>query len=337
LRDVRVASRNESTRVQELQLVGMTPSKISGQELRMAVGRTLGWQYIQSTLFDLTRRGNSVRLRGHGYGHAVGMCVIGSGRLAAAGRSATEILEQYFPGTTIGAIPSPGSPSPAAPVVPSPTLTRSSEPIAAPAPTTTSVPSAPLPGIASASAPAVEVSAPSRAVALPAGSHITLPEADAGERGELETFMARERDRMSSALGMPPPESVSLRFHPGGDVFQSTTGQPWYVLGTVLDNELHFMPLATLRERGVLERTMRRELVRSMIGEALAGRPLWVREGAAIHFSEGSNGPVRRDPCPRDPELMSPGSVGELTDAYARARACVERQLSAGKAWTDIR
>ena len=100
--DVRVASRTGSGRVGKLQVVGLSPGEISGQDLRMAVGRTLGWQHIKSTAFELKRAGNAYRFTGKGSGHGVGMCVIGSGRLAVQGRSAAEILERYFPGLTMG-------------------------------------------------------------------------------------------------------------------------------------------------------------------------------------------------------------------------------------------
>jgi hypothetical protein len=69
----------------------------------------------------------------------------------------------------------------------------------------------------------------------------------------------------------------------------------------------------------------------------LGGRPAWVREGLAIHFSEGTTAPPMRAVCPRDPDLLQPVSLGALADAYANARACVERQLSAGRAWRDVR
>jgi hypothetical protein len=141
---------------------------------------------------------------------------------------------------------------------------------------------------------------------------------------------------LSSTLGVPAPPRVAVRFHADSEAFQRATGQPWYALGAVVGSELHFVPLATLRDRGVLERMVRRELVRAMTSDALAGRPAWVREGAAIHFAEGTNGPARRDACPQAIELQRPASMGALTDAYARARACFERQLTAGKAWSEI-
>ena len=104
LRNLRIASRNESGRVSRLALDGLTPSEISGQDLRAVVGRTLGWLRVQSAAFDLRRVGSAFRFTGHGAGHGVGMCVIGSARLAAAGVSSTEILYQYFPGTELGSV-----------------------------------------------------------------------------------------------------------------------------------------------------------------------------------------------------------------------------------------
>ena len=102
LRGIRVASRNESGRVAHMTIEGFTPSDISGQDLRVAVGRTLGWQFIKSTAFDLTRSGSVYRFAGQGSGHGVGLCVIGATHLAASGQRAAAILHRYFPGLQIG-------------------------------------------------------------------------------------------------------------------------------------------------------------------------------------------------------------------------------------------
>jgi SpoIID/LytB domain protein len=104
LHGVRVGGRNESGRVSRLALDGMMPAEITGQNLRMVVGRTLGWQRIQSTAFELRRTREAYRFSGRGAGHGVGMCVIGSTKLAVAGKSAVEILGRYFPGATIGTV-----------------------------------------------------------------------------------------------------------------------------------------------------------------------------------------------------------------------------------------
>src|SRR5262249_35915860 len=101
LREMAVVARSPSGRAARLKIEGLQPGEISGQDLRVAVGRSLGWQYIKSTTFELTRRSASYHFSGHGYGHGVGMCVIGSVKMAADGRSAAEILAKYFPGLPI--------------------------------------------------------------------------------------------------------------------------------------------------------------------------------------------------------------------------------------------
>src|SRR6185436_578805 len=115
LRDFRVLTRDVSGRAARLRLAGMMPEEISGQDLRAVVGRTLGWQHIKSAAFELERSGDRYRFEGRGYGHGVGMCVIGSVNMAAAGRSATEILNKYFPGLDIG-VPGAVAASPVAAV-----------------------------------------------------------------------------------------------------------------------------------------------------------------------------------------------------------------------------
>ena len=102
LRNLRVLSRNTSNRVVNLLVEGFTPAEISGNEFRMAVGRIAGWQSIKSTAFDLDRTSSGYRFKGRGFGHGVGLCVIGAGRRASKGATAEEILKFYFPGLAIG-------------------------------------------------------------------------------------------------------------------------------------------------------------------------------------------------------------------------------------------
>jgi hypothetical protein len=91
--------------------------------------------------------------------------------------------------------------------------------------------------------------------------------------------------------------------------------------------------LPVLRDRGVLERAVRRQLVHLLADSVLNERPAWVREGAAIHFSEGESAPSARAVCPQDAEITRPVSVGAFGDASRRARVCFERQLAARKDW----
>ncbi|MES1255765.1 MAG: SpoIID/LytB domain-containing protein [Acidobacteriota bacterium] len=326
LRGVRVASRNRSGRVARLAVDGLTPTEISGQDLRLAVGRTLGWQYIRSAAFELQVLSGAYRFTGHGYGHGVGMCVIGSTNMAARGATAAAILAKYFPGTTIET----AGPR-MAPVAPTP-------------PSIAAAPKSAPPSPAATNPAATNIVTPR----VPTDVLVVLPDDDEGERVSIARAVVQARDDMAQLLGMPSPGRVTLRFHPTTDDYERATGRAWFTAGAVVGDELHLLPLAVLRERGVLDRTIRHELVHLMADSVLAGRPAWVREGAASYFAgerpipgEPLDRPAPRveprTPCPADGELLQPVSVGTLANAYARARSCFARQVVAGKSWRDVK
>jgi SpoIID/LytB domain protein len=93
LRAIEIDGVNQSGRVEHLRVPGMRPNEITGPAFRDALGTTR----IRSTAFTLKRDGNVVRFTGRGYGHGVGMCVIGAGRRARRGESVEAILAQYYP------------------------------------------------------------------------------------------------------------------------------------------------------------------------------------------------------------------------------------------------
>jgi hypothetical protein len=76
----------------------------------MAVGRVVGWQHLKSTAFEVRRTSSGYEFSGRGFGHGVGLCVIGAGHRAARGNSVGQILKFYFP--TLAVEPYRG-PSPA--------------------------------------------------------------------------------------------------------------------------------------------------------------------------------------------------------------------------------
>ena len=325
LRDVRIVARHGSGRVARLRVDGLEPAEISGQDLRVVVGRTLGWQHIMSTAFEVRSVGHAYRFSGHGSGHGVGLCVIGSARLATAGKNAADILDRYFPGLEIGLL---------------------SASVAANAPEPSN-PARARPGALVRRATVAEV--PEVLVAL--------PDEDEGEQGRVVDLTRRTRDELAEELGVAAPTRVTLRFHPTTDSYERATGQAWFTSGAVVTGELHLAPLTTLRDRGVLERTIRHQLVHVMTDALLGGRPTWVREGAATYFADREAGapgvegdrsipgredasafrPRPRESCPGEAELLRPVSVGALSNAYARARACFARQIAAGKAWRDVK
>ena len=112
LRSIEIDGVNPSGRVERLRVPGMRPNEISGPAFRDAMGTTR----IRSTAFTLKRDGNVVRFSGRGYGHGVGMCVIGAGRRARRGESLEAILTQYYPNLRLTDLASaPVSPRPVPP------------------------------------------------------------------------------------------------------------------------------------------------------------------------------------------------------------------------------
>ena len=291
LRGLTVVERNASGRVRRLALEGLTPNEISGESLRTLVGRTLGWQHLKSTAFAVRRTASGYSFTGHGSGHGVGLCVLGSSRLAARGMPAERILSRYFPGLAL-----------------------------------------------SARAPRVEAARnPLRLV---------LPEADEGARAMIGDLAVKTRQSLEVTLGVGGPESIALRFHPTVESYQRATGQPWFTTAATVGREIHLVPVAVLRQRGALERTVRHELVHVLADSVLAGRPLWVREGAAMYFAgeravtqdmPRPSDPNRRLTCPTDAELRHPASRDAMGAAYVRAVECFTQEIDAGKKWTEVR
>jgi stage II sporulation protein D len=60
---------------------------------------------MRSDWYSLTLSGADLEIRGRGYGHGVGLCQAGAFEMATEGRSDSEILSFYFPGTVPGMTP----------------------------------------------------------------------------------------------------------------------------------------------------------------------------------------------------------------------------------------
>jgi stage II sporulation protein D len=103
---IRVAQRDATGRAQLLLVTGHgAPAQLSASSFHFAVDRALGWNQMRSDWYSLTLSGADLDIRGRGYGHGVGLCQAGAFEMATEGRSDTEILSFYFPGTVPGMTP----------------------------------------------------------------------------------------------------------------------------------------------------------------------------------------------------------------------------------------
>jgi hypothetical protein len=304
----------------------------------------LGWHLIKSTDFSVHRRSGGFYFEGHGFGHGVGLCVIGSVRRAARGDSANEILKAYFPGLKI-ATPSSLRPAPA-PVAP-PTMT---------------IAAGELPGrradagqaVGAGDAGQLEVggvgASPPQAPARPgqrrAPFRLVLPVGAEPDRTAIDGLVARELEAIRAATRQPAPQDLQIVFHPSLASFQRETGESWWSAARTRGPRIDLQPPDVLRDRGTLEATIRHELAHVLTAPVVANRPEWIREGVAMHFAGepppqsliGPDGIPRRVHCPSDADLRRPASATLARQAYGLAAACFERALvENGGKWDDVR
>jgi SpoIID/LytB domain protein len=301
LRDLRILQKNASGRVTRIRVDGFTPNELSGHDFRMAIGRVVGWQHLKSTAFTVRRLANGYRFDGIGYGHGVGLCVIGAGNRAARGQTAAQILAFYFPSLKVES----DSGAAATPAV--------------------------------AATPHVAATAPAP---RPAGDVLlALPGSEELERSRIAQLIRAARDDIAAKAGLKAPPVIRATVHPTVESFARATGQPWWVSGATDGAAIDLLPLTLLRQRGQVERTIRHEVAHVLIDATLKGRPLWVREGGAFYFADpnSTETPPTRASCPADEEFLKPLSAGTHRAAYARAEACFRRAIAQGKRWSEIR
>jgi stage II sporulation protein D len=84
---------------------GGESATVSANALRFGIGRAVGWDEVRSDAFEAAVRNGSLIFDGHGHGHGVGLCQTGAAEMAEEGRTASEILAFYFPGTAARILP----------------------------------------------------------------------------------------------------------------------------------------------------------------------------------------------------------------------------------------
>lgn len=98
--DMRPVKRGPSGRIYELEIEGTKSSVTIGKELE--IRRTLSESHLFSSAFVIEKTQDGFILKGAGWGHGVGLCQIGAAVMAAKGYTYREILQHYYPHTTLG-------------------------------------------------------------------------------------------------------------------------------------------------------------------------------------------------------------------------------------------
>lgn len=91
-----------SGRIVSLKIIGTNGEIVIGKEL--AIRRLLAEDCLYSSWFEIEDLGERFLLKGHGWGHGVGLCQIGAAHMALEGKTYREILQFYYPGTHLARI-----------------------------------------------------------------------------------------------------------------------------------------------------------------------------------------------------------------------------------------
>lgn len=191
--------------------------------------------------------------------------------------------------------------------------------------------------------PGAGLSTPAASRGTGVAVEVVVPRGEEGRRKPIRALASEAVLAIARAAETRVPPSARLVFHPTVAAYTRATGLPWWTSGATRGTTIDLLPPSALRRRGILERTVRHELAHVVIGDRLAGRPLWVQEGAAM-FLAGEVGRTGRGArldldgrgCPSDHELSRASSADALRQAYALAAACFERDLRGGRRWDEV-
>jgi len=275
---------------------------VSGWEFKMIVGRALGWNLLKSSRFNVSRNGSSFIFRGSGFGHGLGLCQNGAHVMARRGATCENILDHYFPGTSVS----------------------QTERVAAL-----------LGADRTVSVMQVRNAPTSRLTLSSAHFHISYPAAV--PRGEIQSLARQlEAARLDMFARTDPaslrlPDIVDVVFHETTQDFLAATTQSWWVAGVTHGSRIELQPLGVLRRRRILASTLRHEYAHAVI-ETNGGdhAPRWLIEGLAIDFAAEGPSLERFKPKRRL-------SLDELERRLAAPRSAAEMRSLYAAAWSEVR
>lgn len=352
-----ISKRDDTGRAEFITIEGEQRRVVRGWDFKIIVGRTLGWNVLKSSRFEVSRNGSSFVFRGSGFGHGLGLCQEGAHVMASRGANYQRILEKYFPGTRVGRegemvrrgdTASANSRSQWKPdVLPLPLEEGRGEGLATNSNrfdfyryhsigTGKRKLFLSYPSLASPLTPALsqrEREHATRFVTI-SSEHfrVTYPaDIDRRDVNQVLTILENARADYLRRAGNPSgPPVLDIRINESTGDFAGRTGQPWWAAAATKGNKIELQPVAILKRRGVLNTTLKHELAHVIIDIVSHDRaPRWLEEGFAIYlagegalYSHGSREMLTEDELEKRLEHPTSQTVMRVayTDAYLKVK-----------------
>ena len=321
--NVSVLRTDASGRAELIALEGNRRVTIKGWDFKIIVGRALGWNLLKSSHFEITRSGSNFIFRGRGFGHGLGLCQEGAHVMAERGANYRQILTKYFPSTHVanngsGLISAFSVPPQCSLCLCGECFLSVNSPQRHRAdtecyklghhPNSNGAQSADLmwaPGLESfitqpSSLTITHRDTVPRLTLRSEDFRINYP-ATVNQR-DVEALLGLLQSSRKSLLARVAAAGIKIQFpvlevvvnETTGD-FVGRTGLPIWAAAATRGNKIELQPLETLKRRGILETTLRHELVHTTIDLVSRGRaPRWLAEGFALHLA-GEGRLVARD------------------------------------------
>jgi hypothetical protein len=294
-----VSKRDETGRAEYITVEGEHRKTVRGWDFKIIVGRSLGWNVLKSSRFEVGRSGANFIFRGSGFGHGLGLCQEGAHVMAARGASYQKILEKYFPETLVKRITGESK----ADILPGTWDYRYSS--------------------RSSGFQLLTLSSEHFRLAYPRDVDRRTVDQILSMLELTRNDYLRRASSVSGALNIP---RLEIRLNESTGDFTSRTGQPWWAAAATRGNRIELQPVRILKQRGVLFTTLRHELAHIMIDSVSSKRaPHWLQEGFALYLAgEGQmiSRYLTRDRLSEDKleqHLQRPSTQGEMRSLYAEA------------------